>query len=370
MDFLLKLLGGGAVSVLTYFAAHILVCLIPAFFIAGAIETFFSPSRILRWFSRGSTKPFFYALAALSGFALITSPDDILPYFGAIYRRKPGTGPAFTFFYSGPAINIIAVALTFRVLGWQLGAGRILAAVGFSFVIGISMGLLWGRKEPPLLPKSPEFTIGKEYPDRLPGGKTAVFFTLLLGVLVFAVAQSELRRLIPSTGILGELLSWLPAVFSLLGVIVVVDLWFTRRDFMRWLKATWRVARQVVPKLAIGVFIIGVFQTLVPYTWIARAAGGNSILSNISSSVFGSIMYFATATEVPLTNTLVNMGMGLGPALALLLAGPALSIFHTIKLARHLGWGCTLTYVGLVIATATASGLIFGALAAPATLFF
>jgi uncharacterized membrane protein YraQ (UPF0718 family) len=139
---------------------------------------------------------------------------------------------------------------------------------------------------------------------------------------------------------------------------------------MRWLNQTWQVAKQVVPKLAIGVFIIGGFQTLVPYAWIGRTAGGNSILSNLFSSVFGSIMYFATATEVPLTNTLVNMGMGLGPALALLLAGPALSIFHTIKLARHLGWACTLTYVGLVIITATASGLIFGALATPTALFF
>lgn len=344
-----------------YFAAHIIICIIPALFTAGAIDTFLSRSRILKLFNDPSTPLRSYVLAAVSGFVLTVTSGGVFALFAAIYHRRAGEGPAFSFLYSGPAINVVAAALTFRVLGWEFGLARSAAAIVFSLAIGLVMSVLWRRSEHQVH-RIRDVAVEPDYPDDLSPARTAVFFTLLVATLVLAIGQSYIRTLIPAKDIWGEVLSWVPAGLGLIGVVIAVKAWFSRRDLKMWLARTWEVTKRVIGRLAIGVFLIGIFETFVPAQWISVSVGGNGILANAVSAVFGSLMYFATVTEVPLTNTLVRMGMGAGPALALLLAGPALSLPSMLKLGRYLKGPRTLVYIFLVILSAIVSGLAFGAL--------
>lgn len=359
MDSVLQVLRGGAVAVLRYFAAHVLVCLLPAFFIAGAVHTFFSRHRVLALFSRRKGKIRSFLLASVAGSALSTSAKGVLPYFASVCRGKSGPGPAYTLLYSGPAVNVVAAALTFRVLGWQFGVARIAAAVAFSLIVGPVMGALWGHR-PVNVGRYGVFEAADDYTDSLSPGRTAVFFALLVSVLAFALAQPGIRSLSGIPGLWGEVIAWIPAVLSLVGVVVVVDTWFTGKDLRRWLKETWQTALAVMIRLAVGVFIIGVFQALVPNRWVNVAVGGNRWLSNLISAVFGSVMYFATATEVPLTRTLLDMGAGFGPGLALLLTGPVLSLTGRVVMARAMGWARTAVYGILVLALSIIAGWVFG----------
>lgn len=357
MNFVLNLLKGGWAALLEYLSAHVLTCLVPAFFVAGAIAVFLSQKAILRYFGPRSPKVISYGVASVSGTILAVCSCTVLPLFGGIYKRGAGIGPATAFLYSGPAINVLAIVYSARLLGWQLGLARVVGAVIFSVVIGLIMSVIWQRKEPE--PEEGSFSFEKEESER-PLWKSASFFILLVLVLILAAGHGWVRKLLPLSDPAGYWLAWIPAVLVLIGVVIAVIRWFRKKEFFDWMRETWRFARMIAPWLLGGVFVAGILRVLVPDAWIAAAVGGNSILSNFTASIFGALMYFATLTEVPIIKAFTEMGMGQGPALALLLAGPALSLPNMLVIRKIMGWERTLTYIGLVVVMATLTGWLYG----------
>jgi uncharacterized membrane protein YraQ (UPF0718 family) len=256
---------------------------------------------------------------------------------------------------------VLAIVYSARLLGWDLGLARVAGAVIFSIVIGLLMAAIWQRREP--APSDEHaFDFEKEETSR-PLWKTALFFLSLVLLLVLAAGQGWVQKLIGLPAPLGYWLAWIPAMLCLGAVIVTTILWFKKEDIKHWMLETWRFVKLIFPWLLGGVFVAGMLRFLVPDAWIASLVGGNGILANLVASVFGALMYFATLTEVPILKAFLQMGMGKGPALALLLAGPALSLPSMISIGKIMGWKRTLTYVGLVVVMATLTGWLFGAIA-------
>ncbi|MBD3284867.1 permease, partial [candidate division WOR-3 bacterium] len=296
MNFILELLEGGWTALLENLSAHVLTCLVPAFFIAGAIAVFLSQKAILKYFGPKSPKVVSYGVASVSGTILAVCSCTVLPLFGGIYKRGAGIGPATAFLYSGPAINVLAIVYSAQLLGWELGLARVVGAVFFSVVIGLIMSAIWQKKQPEATDDS--FDFEKEEHTR-PTWKSATFFVLLVLVLILAAGQGWVEDLVKLTGLQSPLtywLAWLPAILAVLGVVLIVVRWFRKEEFTDWMRETWRFAKMIFPWLVGGVFVAGILKVLVPNTWIAAAVGGNSILSNFFASIFGALMYFATLT--------------------------------------------------------------------------
>ena len=346
-----------------YARQHVLLCLVPALFIAGAISCFVSQAAVMKYFGAQARKVVAYSVAAVSGTILAACSCTILPLFAGIYTRGAGIGPATAFLYSGPAINVLAIILTARVLGWQLGAARAASAIVFSLVIGLSMHLIYGRRQVAAQ------TNGELYVPTDEGGRplwqNAAYFAAMIGVLVFAN-----WRALDSTGVAAAIASVKWVVTAGLGAALVVMLarWFGRGELREWLGATWIFAKQILPLLFVGVVVAGVLlgrpghPALIPETWIARSVGGNGLGANLFASVAGALMYFATLTEVPILEGLLGAGMGQGPALALLLAGPALSLPNMLVIRSVMGTQKTLVYVVLVVLLSTVAGMMYGSL--------
>ncbi len=330
---------GGLEAFLDYLSAHVLTCLIPAFFIAGAINVFISQASVTRYFGGETPKTLTYGVASASGTVLAVCSCTVLPIFTGIYKRGVGVGPATTFLFSGPAINVLAIVYSARLLGLDLGIGRTISAILFSILIGLIMSFFF-REERALygqniaLPES-----GKK------GYVLLLYFVSLIGVLVFASMKQ-----------------WLLTGISLGGLFSVLKRWYDQEDLKMWLFATWKFMRLIAPWLLLGVFVAGMIKTLIPESLIRNLLGGDSLRSNFIASVFGALMYFATLTEVPITRAFLDMGMGRGPALALLLAGPALSLPSMIVIIRIMGLKRGITYIGLVVIIATLTGIGFGRL--------
>jgi len=267
----------------------------------------------------------------------------VLPLFGGIYKRGAGLGPAIAFLYSGPAINVLAITYSARLLGFDLGAGRAIGAIVFSILIGMLMAFIYRNEKKAEDEKA--FAALCDDPDAKKWWQQITLFIVLVAILLFAASANWV---------------WLGISLAALGLIVWR--WFTREEFIIWMKETWRFVRLIVPWLLLGVFIAGIITVVLPESIVSRFVGGNSILANFSASLVGSLMYFATLTEVPIIKALMDLGMGKGPALALLLAGPALSLPNMLVLRSIMGTKKTLTYVGLVVFFATLSGLVFGSI--------
>lgn len=395
-----------ALELLKWYAReHVLLCLVPAFFIAGVISIFVSQGAVIKYFGANAKKWLAYLVASVSGTILAVCSCTILPLFSSIHKRGAGLGPAIAFLYSGPAINILAIILTARILGWQLGLARILGAVFFSVVIGILMSLIY-RKEEKV--KAEEQLNFPEPPETRPLWQTAFHFFVLVFILVFAnwgkPAQEQglffwlFSHKGQITGFFGLLF-----VFSLIKIVKIKPLFvglaafpviclallfpgqplipfitgvvgltiltaITPKEPREWLISSWGFAKQILPLLAAGVLVAGFLlgsvdgEGVIPSSWVTALVGGNSIFANFFASVFGAFMYFATLTEVPIIQGLLNAGMGQGPALALLLAGPALSLPNMLVIRSVIGTQKTAVYVILVSVMATISGMIFGAL--------
>ncbi len=341
MDVLIELLQGGWGALVDYLSAHVLTCLVPAFFIAGAIAVFISQNAILKYFGPKANRFLSYGVASVSGTVLAVCSCTVLPLFGGIYKRGAGIGPAVAFLYSGPAINVLAIVYTARILGWDLGIARIIGAVLFAAGIGLLMALIFRGSEEKR--DSTVFDKLTASPDDKTWWQQVVFLGVLVGILVAAASQSWI--------ILGVLLA---------GLGVILWRWFTKGELGMWMKETWRFVRLIVPWLLGGVFLAGIITTFVPQQAVANWVGGNSLLSNFIASFGGALMYFATLTEVPIVDSFMKLGMGSGPTLALLLAGPALSLPNMLVIRSIMGTRRTLTYVGLVVIFATFSGYIFG----------
>jgi len=309
-------------------------------------------------------------VASVSGSVLAVCSCTVLPLFAGIYKRGAGLGPAATFLYSGPAINVLAIILTARVLGWELGVARAVGAVAFSIVIGLVMATLFRRDE--RAEAAPVAAVLEDTEQARPMWKTGAYFLSLVLILIFA-AWGEPKE---SVGVWDAVyrVHWYLAGAALFALVVMLARWFRRGEVRQWVDATWGFSKQILPLLFIGVLVAGFLMGrpesangIIPSSIISRLVGGNSFSANLLASVVGALMYFATLTEIPILQGLIGSGMGHGPALALLLAGPALSLPNMLVIRSVIGTKRTMTFVGLVVVMATVSGMIFGTLTGVST---
>jgi len=345
-----------------YAREHVLLCLIPALFIAGAIAVFISGASVMKYLGSAAKKWLSYSVASVSGSILAVCSCTVLPLFAGIYTRGAGIGPAATFLYSGPAINVLAIILTARVLGLKLGIGRAVGAILFSVIIGLLMHLIFHERDR----EQEEIVSGAAPEEERPHTlwQSVLYFASLIGILMFANWAH------PSGGsgplIFIYTLKWYLTGALALSLALMLIFWFQRSELKDWCLSTWTFARQMLPLLFVGVMIAGFLlgrpghEAMIPSRWVVRLVGGNSLLTNLFASVAGAFMYFATLTEVPILQGLLGAGMGQGPALALLLAGPALSLPNMLVIRSVMGTRKTVVYIVLVVVMATISGLIFG----------
>ncbi|MBN2114076.1 MAG: permease [Acidimicrobiia bacterium] len=349
-----------------YAREHVLLCLIPAFFIAGAVAVFVSRGAVMKYLGAQASPLVAYPVGAVSGSILAVCSCTVLPLFSSIHRRGAGLGPATAFLYSGPAINVLAIILTARVLGWELGIARAIGAILFAVVIGVLMQWIFRKEEESRQENGPMILPDDAKSRRL--WQDGLFFLAMIGILVFANWAK------PAEGLTGF---W-PAVYSVrwvitgaFGVLLIGGLiaWFGKDEMRPWMDSSWGFAKQILPMLLAGVLLAGFLlggpegadRGIIPNGWIEAAVGGNSLRANAVASVVGAFMYFATLTEVPILEGLIKSGMGQGPALALLLAGPALSLPSMLVIRSVLGTKKTLAYVALVVVFSMTAGLAYGA---------
>ncbi len=349
-----------------YAREHVLLCLVPAFFIAGAISVFVSQASVMKYFGAKANKFLSYSVASISGTILAVCSCTVLPLFSGIYKRGAGLGPAVAFLYSGPAINVLAIILTARILGWQLGLARAIGAVMFSVVIGLLMHLIF-LKEERARHASGDFNAG-EVKETRSLGKTVFYFISMVAFLVFANWGKPLEGDHGAWSLIYQYKWWI-AGLSLVSLAIILFKWFKREELKEWTQATWGFALQILPLLLGGVLVSGFLlgrvghEGVIPSKFVAMLVGGNSLWANFFASIVAAFMYFATLTEVPILQGLIGSGMGKGPALALLLAGPALSLPSMLVLRSIMGTKKTVIYVSLVVVLSTIAGMIFGFIA-------
>ncbi len=346
-----------------YAREHVLLCLVPALFIAGAIAAFVSQAAVMKYFGAQAHKVVAYTAAAVSGCVLAACSCTILPLFAGIYTRGAGLGPATTFLYAGPAINVLAIILTARVLGAELGIARAVGAIIFSVVIGLCMHLIY-RKEERARTQDGGFVV-PDNDDQRPLWQMGIYFALMIGILVFAnwgrIDDAGLGAAIWRA-------KWVVSAALTVLLAVVLARWFSRGELRAWVASTWTFAKQILPLLLAGVLVVGFLigrpgePALIPQSWIAACVGGNGLGANLFASVAGALMYIATLTEVPVLEGLLGAGMGRGPALALLLAGPAVSLPNMLVIRSVLGTQKTIVYVVLVVVLSSTAGLVYGQL--------
>jgi uncharacterized membrane protein YraQ (UPF0718 family) len=341
MNFTQILLGGWN-TLLEYLSAHVLTCLVPAFFIAGAIAVFVSQAAVMKYFGAKANKVLAYSVASVSGTILAVCSCTILPLFAGIHKRGAGLGPAIAFLYSGPAINILAIVYTARLLGYDLGIARAIGAISFSIIIGLIMAFIWRKEEKKKEETSESILPESEKPKH--EGITILYFAVLVGILVFGAAKN-----------------WLFTGILLLALLLILYRWFKKEEIISWIGQTWTLGKQIFPILLVGVFLAGVMKVLVPQSVVQNLVGGNGLRANLIAAIFGAFMYFSTLMEVPVLRALMDLGMGKGPVLTMLLADPALSLPSTIVLIKIIGWKKALVYNLLVVIMATITGMIFGA---------
>jgi len=347
-----------------YARQHVILCLIPAFFIAGAISVFIKKESVIKLLGPKANKFLAYSIASVSGTILAVCSCTVLPLFSGIYTRGAGIGPATAFLYSGPAINILAIILTAKVLGAKIGLARALGAIAFSVIIGLLMQLFFGREDEKSRNQD-DFVSSESSLDARPLRKTALYMATMIGILVF-VNWAKVDPSIKAWYFIYRIKWYLGA--ALLAILAgMLVRWFKRDELKEWTFSTWVFAKQIFPLLLGGVMVAGFVlgrpghEGIIPGSWVARLVGGNSLWANLFASVAGAFMYFATLTEIPILQGLLGSGMGQGPALALLLAGPALSLPSMIVIRRLMGTRKALVYISLVIVMATITGIIFGA---------
>jgi len=387
-----------------YAREHVLLCLVPAFYIAGAISVFLNQQAVLRYLGPGAPKFVAYGVASVAGTVLAVCSCTVLPLFAGIYTTGAGLGPASAFLYSGPAISVLAIVLTASVLGLSLGVARAVGAILFAVVIGLLMHFFFRKDEEARIDAQelPE----EDQEDGRSLGKHVVYFALMIGILLFAnwgrpqVEEGLWYGIYHNRWIVTSLLggglglvlvawfglSWtrflmvglptailailipghptLPFVAATVGLSLVTST--SEGELGDWFAASWGFAKQILPLLFIGILVAGFLlgrpghEGLIPPDWISGAVGGNSVGANLFASVAGAFMYFATLTEVPILQGLMGSGMGTGPALALLLAGPALSLPSILVIRSVIGTRKTITFILLVAIMATTTGLIYG----------
>ncbi|MBM4285188.1 MAG: permease [Deltaproteobacteria bacterium] len=391
-----------------YARNHTLTCVVPALFIAGAIITFLSQASVMRYLGPTANKVVAYGVASVSGTILAVCSCSVLPMFAGIYKMGAGLGPASAFLYSGPGINILAIFLTARVLGFELGLARVVGAVGFAFLVGLAMAFVFRREEQDKVAAA--MALPPPEAPRRPFWQTGVFFFSLVAFLIFAawvnprdvtihltdgrqvqavvmeershdlifqlsqdwdgkkkddpvtIPKERVQRLEREQSVtlsIAQVKHYIAGVILLL-ILLMLWRWFTREEIDEWLHHTWDFTKLLAPLLYGGVLAVGFVSALIPPRYVASLVGDNSLLSNLTASLIGAFWYFATLTEIPITQALMKMGMDKGPALALLLAGPALSLPNMIVIGRVMGWKKTAVFVTVIVIVATLAGKLFG----------
>jgi uncharacterized membrane protein YraQ (UPF0718 family) len=345
-----------------YAQQHVLLCLIPAFFIAGAIANFVSQGAVMKYFGAKANKFLAYSVASISGTILSVCSCTVLPLFAGIYSRGAGIGPAVAFLYSGPAINALAIILTARVLGIKLGLARAIGAIVFSVIIGLIMHFIFIKEEREKANEQ-DIVIPEAEKETRPLWKTAIYFFNLIVILIFLNWTKDENMAF--WNFLYKYKFFISGIFGLFLIYMIIK-WFKKNELKDWFISSKGFALQIIPLLFGGVLIAGFLLGrpdhlgIIPQEWIIKLVGGNSLFANFFASVSGALMYFATLTEVPILQGLIGNGMGNGPALALLLAGPALSLPNMLVIKSIIGTKKTIAYVVLVIIMATFSGMIYG----------
>jgi len=346
-----------------YARQHVLTCLIPAFFIAGAISVFVSQAAVLKYFGAKANKFLSYSVASISGSVLAVCSCTVLPLFAGIYTRGAGIGPATAFLYSGPAINVLAIILTAKVLGWQLGLARAIGAVVFAIVTGLLMAFIFRKDDANR--ETGEIFLPEEDGKGRTLWQDAVYMLTMVLILVFA----SFAKPTENDGIVWRMIfsaKWYLVMALLIVLAVMLKQWFAKDELKSWVDSTWGFAKQILPLLLGGVLVAGFLlgrpghPALIPEQYIQALVGGNSLWANFFASIVGAFMYFATLTEVPILQGLIGSGMGQGPALALLLAGPALSLPSMIAIASIMGIKKTAVYCSIVVVLSTLCGMMYG----------
>jgi uncharacterized membrane protein YraQ (UPF0718 family) len=349
-----------------YAREHVLTCLIPAFFIAGAIAVFVSQGSVLKYFGAQARKILAYSVASVSGTILAVCSCTVLPLFAGIYTRGAGIGPATAFLYSGPAINVLAITLTAKILGWQLGLARAVGSVLFAIVTGLLMAIIF-RKDDAARTAGQIYVPENGVKERTLFQDTLYLLTMVL-ILVFAAFAKPAEG---STGLWPAIYDakWYFTIGLLIVLAFMLKYWFTRVERKSWVESTWGFMKQIFPLLAGGVLIAGFMlgrpshPALIPEHYIQSLVGGNSLGANLVASVAGAFMYFATLTEVPILQGLIGAGMGKGPALALLLAGPALSLPNMLVIGGVMGVKKTAIFCFIIVVLSTIAGMTYGSFA-------
>jgi len=347
-----------------YAREHVLLCLVPAFFIAGAILVFLNQQSVIKYLGPDAPKLVAYSVASVSGTILAVCSCTVLPIFKGIYKKGAGIGSAVSFLYSGPAINVLAIILTAKVLGFKLGLARAVGAVVFAFIVGLLMHLIFRKEDAERVTNTAMFQ-GAGEEERSPV-KTIIYMVSMIGILVFL-------NWAPSKGaatVWDLIYRWKYLITGVFGVVLIYTLvsWFKKHELKEWVEATRDFAVQILPLLFGGVLVAGFllgrpgYMALIPEKWIAAAVGGNSLLSNFIASISGALMYFATLTEVPIMHGLLGSGMAEGPALALLLSGPSMSLPSLLVIGGELGVKKTLVYALIVVIMSTSAGMLYGAI--------
>jgi len=395
---------GEALRLVKWYAReHVLLCLIPAFFIAGAIAVFVSQASVMKYLGARANKVLAYGVASVSGTILAVCSCTVLPLFAGIHRMGAGLGPATAFLYSGPAINVLAIVLTARVLGLEMGIARAVGAILFSVIVGLLMHLFFLKEE---TEKANGQAAMPEPEVSRPLWQNVLYFASMVGILVFAnwgkpeetkgfwhviwsvkwyvtgaftvgfgvilvlwfgLKLWKVAAAAIPTALVALLFPRQPMIPFAVGIIGLSAITSTNKgEAGDWFSQSWGFAKQILPLLFFGVLVAGALlgrpghEGLIPSAWVSRAVGGNSLWSNFFASIAGAFMYFATLTEVPILQGLIGSGMGKGPALALLLAGPALSLPNMLVIRSVMGTKKTVVYVSLVVVMATFSGMVYG----------
>ena len=346
-----------------YARDHVLDCLIPAFFIAGAIGVFVSQGAVLKYFGATANKILSYSVASVSGTVLAVCSCTVLPLFASIYSRGAGIGPATAFLYSGPAVNVLAIVLTARILGWQLGLARAIGAVIFAIITGLLMAFFFRKDDA-------NRNAGQIFlPDEDEKGRSlfqdGLYMLTMVLILIFAAFARPDEG---STGLWPAIFAakWYITIVLLIVLAIMLKSWFTKDECVNWVETTWGFMKQILPLLGAGVLVAGFMlgrpghPALIPEHYIEYLVGGNSLWANLFASVSGALMYFATLTEVPILQGLIGSGMGKGPALSLLLAGPALSLPNMLVIGNVIGVKKTLVFCSIIVVMSTIAGMSYG----------
>ncbi len=361
LETVVDLLLAGLNGLVGYLSAHVLMCLVPAFFIAGALSALFRKEAVTKYLGPDTPRHISYPVASAAGLLIAVCSCTILPLFAGIWKKGAGLGPAVTFLFTGPAVNVLAILYTGSLIGWDIAAARGILAVIFGMLIGLLMGFIFERAKKRIAPNAstriePIQAIsdtstsveGRSMMERLIDGRVAVLFVLLVVILVIGASPLPMALRLPVVA----------------AVAVLTAFWAVRTNSREenegWMRETYFFIKMILPLLLVGVFVAGVASELIPEDVVVEYLGDNSLRANAIAVGFGIFMYFPTLVEVPVARMFLDLGMAKGPLLAYLLADPELSFQSVLVTRKIMGTRKILVFVGLVAVLCIAAGLLFG----------